>query len=415
MSDYTQTTDFSVKDSLPSGDPSKIIKGSDFDTEFTAIATAISTKLQDTYTAAVSGAVATTITGTLSENLSLENFGVTGDGVADDTTKIDSAYGVAAAGKTMMVPAGSYLYDGTVYEVESDSYSILKNVTGFTPNMAYDARRSPLTVSVETSNNATYSADLDRYGITCNVRSYGDQLGIGFASYAFNNSTNDTGAVGSFNYANSVLGSCVWTAGVHSEVMHGGGTTIGLSIEVATFNDTGSPFGIVVHDITGLRANNDVSNDPAEQNTATTAVFVMAQDPATVPLSGFKYGLRFDYNSIRAGGTTIKIDCDATVEQHFKTEANTNSSIADIVLEGSSGTGLICLGNYSTGNAIRISSGDAISLEETGAHKILSGTGSPEGAVTAAIGSLYCRLDGGANTTLYVKQSGAGNTGWAAK
>jgi hypothetical protein len=44
-----------------------------------------------------------------------------------------------------------------------------------------------------------------------------------------------------------------------------------------------------------------------------------------------------------------------------------------------------------------------------------SGTGSPEGAVIAPIGTLYTRTDGGAGTTLYVKESGAGNTGWAAK
>lgn len=44
---------------------------------------------------------------------------------------------------------------------------------------------------------------------------------------------------------------------------------------------------------------------------------------------------------------------------------------------------------------------------------ITSGTGTPEGAVTAGVGSLYLRTDGGANTTLYVKESGSGNTGWA--
>ena len=44
-----------------------------------------------------------------------------------------------------------------------------------------------------------------------------------------------------------------------------------------------------------------------------------------------------------------------------------------------------------------------------------SGTGSPEGVLTKPVGSLYSRTDGGANTTLYVKESGAGNTGWVAK
>lgn len=44
-----------------------------------------------------------------------------------------------------------------------------------------------------------------------------------------------------------------------------------------------------------------------------------------------------------------------------------------------------------------------------------SGTGSPESVKTAPVGSLYTRTDGGASTTLYVKESGAGNTGWIAK
>jgi hypothetical protein len=43
------------------------------------------------------------------------------------------------------------------------------------------------------------------------------------------------------------------------------------------------------------------------------------------------------------------------------------------------------------------------------------GSGTPEGSVTASVGSLYTRTDGGASTTLYVKESGTGNTGWVAK
>lgn len=46
---------------------------------------------------------------------------------------------------------------------------------------------------------------------------------------------------------------------------------------------------------------------------------------------------------------------------------------------------------------------------------IISGLGSPEGFITANKGSLYLRADGGTNTTLYVKESGTGSNGWAAK
>ena len=48
-------------------------------------------------------------------------------------------------------------------------------------------------------------------------------------------------------------------------------------------------------------------------------------------------------------------------------------------------------------------------------NQLYSGSGSPETVVIANVGSLYLRSDGGAGTTLYVKESGTGNTGWIAK
>lgn len=53
----------------------------------------------------------------------------------------------------------------------------------------------------------------------------------------------------------------------------------------------------------------------------------------------------------------------------------------------------------------------------TGVPIWTSGTGNPNGAVKGAVGSIYTRLDGGAGSTLYVKESGDAttNTGWVAK
>lgn len=45
---------------------------------------------------------------------------------------------------------------------------------------------------------------------------------------------------------------------------------------------------------------------------------------------------------------------------------------------------------------------------------ISSGSGTPEGAVAASVGSLFLRTDGGASTTLYIKESGTGSAGWRA-
>ncbi len=64
MSNYTVTTNFGAKDSLPSGNAAKVIKGSEFTTEFTNIQTAIATKADtagDTFTGAVTFDAAVTL------------------------------------------------------------------------------------------------------------------------------------------------------------------------------------------------------------------------------------------------------------------------------------------------------------------------------------------------------------------
>ena len=68
MSNYTKLTDFASKDGLSSGDANKIIKGTEFETEFDNIATAIATKA-DTASPTFTGTVTMAgfaFTGTLS-------------------------------------------------------------------------------------------------------------------------------------------------------------------------------------------------------------------------------------------------------------------------------------------------------------------------------------------------------------
>ena len=66
MTDYTKTVNFSAKDTLPSGDSGKIIRGTEFETEFDNISTAIATKADlesptFTGTATIPTAVITTL------------------------------------------------------------------------------------------------------------------------------------------------------------------------------------------------------------------------------------------------------------------------------------------------------------------------------------------------------------------
>ena len=80
MADYSKTTNFGTKDTLPSGFGGKIISGGEFDTEFNALQTAIATKadlispaLTGTATAdnfTVSGT--TTLAGTLAGTFTID-------------------------------------------------------------------------------------------------------------------------------------------------------------------------------------------------------------------------------------------------------------------------------------------------------------------------------------------------------
>lgn len=79
-------------------------------------------------------------------------------------------------------------------------------------------------------------------------------------------------------------------------------------------------------------------------------------------------------------------------------------------------TGLSVTGQEWTINSGEfIFTGGSLRLGSSSGPLVITGTNTPEGAVSAPVGSLFLRTDGGAGTTLYVKQSGTGNTGWGAK
>jgi len=81
MSNYVKATNFTAKDALLSGNPSKIVKGQEIDAEFNSIATAIATKADTnspTFTGIVtaSGGITANITGNITgTSTSIANSG----------------------------------------------------------------------------------------------------------------------------------------------------------------------------------------------------------------------------------------------------------------------------------------------------------------------------------------------------
>lgn len=134
-------------------------------------------------------------------------------------------------------------------------------------------------------------------------------------------------------------------------------------------------------------------------------------------------------NGIDVTGTVIEVDSAADSDTILRA-INTIGGIVCYV-QATTGTGIIrqtdssgvvedtwiamtrdgAVTLYNNNTARLATNTSGITLN--GAITWTSGTGSPEGVVTAGVGSLYSRTDGGAGTTLYVKESGVGNTGWA--
>jgi len=101
MSNYTKSTDFATKDNLTSGNPLKIVKGTEIDTEFNNIATAVATKAD---------LASPTFTGT--PTLPTGTIAVTQSSGSNTTTIATTAFVQAAI--ALLYPIGSVYTNATV-------------------------------------------------------------------------------------------------------------------------------------------------------------------------------------------------------------------------------------------------------------------------------------------------------------
>lgn len=104
MTDYTKLTDFASKDTLPTGNAAKIVKGTEIDDEFEAIETAVATKADLNSPTLIGTPVAPTASlGTDSTQIATTAF-------------VNNAFAgmiVLWSGSTATIPTGWVLCDGT--------------------------------------------------------------------------------------------------------------------------------------------------------------------------------------------------------------------------------------------------------------------------------------------------------------
>jgi hypothetical protein len=100
-----------------------------------------------------------------------------------------------------------------------------------------------------------------------------------------------------------------------------------------------------------------------------------------------------------------------------ETRNDANLDTVDAANKGAAGSNTQVQFNDSgvLGGNVAFSFAKATGILTLGGLTIATGTGSPEAALIAPVGSLFLRSDGGSATCLYVKETGTGNTGWIGK
>lgn len=147
---------------------------------------------------------------------------------------------------------------------------------------------------------------------------------------------------------------------------------------------------------TGLTVSSNTGN--IEMNWAAGSTHTVGSKFSTT----FFTGMRVDANSRNTDIVSLDASGNGNVRIRTGTTETTQLNVDP--------TGNVTV---STQNLVVATAGKGITLP--GGITWTSGSGSPEGVVTAPVGSLYSRSDGGLLTSLYVKESGSGNTGWVGK
>lgn len=133
MANYTKTTNFTSKDSLSTGNPLKIIRGSEHDTEYSNIATAIQTKA-DLASPALTG-TATAVNITVSGNL------LVGSDTATTNTATQTVTNKTIAVLKEVITVSATAATGTI-NYDAATQSVLYYTTNASGNFTVNFRAS---------------------------------------------------------------------------------------------------------------------------------------------------------------------------------------------------------------------------------------------------------------------------------
>jgi hypothetical protein len=157
MSNYTKATNFATKDTLTSGDPLKIVKGTEINTEFDAISTAIATKA-DTASPTFTGTV-TIPTLSVSGTSTLTSQPILSSLTASKPVFTDASKGLVSTGTLGADQGGTGVANNVAMTVTgSGNFAYTRTLTG-TTNVTFPTTGTLATLAgSETFTNKTLTS-----------------------------------------------------------------------------------------------------------------------------------------------------------------------------------------------------------------------------------------------------------------
>ena len=164
MSDYTKLTDFAAKDALLTGNPNKLVKGTEIDNEFDAIETAIATKADST---SISAMLETSDIGVLVQayvpNISTTEIGYLDNATSNIQTQLNAKLETTSLGyllKTTDIGVLVQAYDADIAtvsasqaEMEAGTEAALRSMSPLRVKQAISASNE---VASQTGNSGKF-------------------------------------------------------------------------------------------------------------------------------------------------------------------------------------------------------------------------------------------------------------------